>query len=334
MSNFEAVGGVSATLQALIRDRMELPPDVSQEEFRVTVSVPPQFPSTQTEPSRVNLFLYRILENGHLRNRELPGQGQEGAYGSPPLSLDLNYLLTAYGTTNDEVGAVVPNETRAHFLLGSAMRVLHDFPVITEDLKRIREQVGEPVLHPSLQGQTEQIRLYLESISLEDLSKVWTALTLPFRSSAAYKVSVVQIESQRRRRYAPLVREPPSKGPRVFVVPIRTPQIDSLGVRRIGAIDEQPYPFARVGDTLVIHGRNFGTRPLRVRIGALEVAATPTSDTQIELVVPDDGAIPDSRRLEPGVQPLEVILPIDGLRDGGFSSNRAAFLLAPLLNSV
>jgi hypothetical protein len=41
MSNFLAIGGVSATLQALLRDRMELPAGMVRTDLQVTISIPP-----------------------------------------------------------------------------------------------------------------------------------------------------------------------------------------------------------------------------------------------------------------------------------------------------
>src|SRR5918912_1180241 len=128
MSNFLAIGGVSASLQTLLRDRMELPPPMIRSDLQVAISTPqPEDDAAAAEPTRINLFLYRAMENGALKNQMIPGQGHPSEYGHPPLSLVLHYMLTAYGATDDN-GLV--NETRAHFLLGSAMRVLHDFPVI------------------------------------------------------------------------------------------------------------------------------------------------------------------------------------------------------------
>src|SRR3954453_11291502 len=118
MSNFLAIGGVSAKLQELLRDRMELPAGIARTDLQVTVSTPQSEDDAQAaEPTRVNLFLYRATENGALKNQMIPGQGHPSEYGHPPLSLVLHYMLTAYGTTVD--ANQVANETLAHFLLGS-----------------------------------------------------------------------------------------------------------------------------------------------------------------------------------------------------------------------
>ena len=64
MSDFQAIGGMSATLQDLLKDRMEKPPGLT--DFQVTISTPqPEKENGQSpETARVNLFLYRVTENG------------------------------------------------------------------------------------------------------------------------------------------------------------------------------------------------------------------------------------------------------------------------------
>src|SRR5829696_2811529 len=332
MSDFKAIGGVSATLRTLLNDRMELPSGVSVSDFLVTISTPrPEGQDDQqVEKARINLFLYRTNENGYLKNQEVPGEGHPAAYGHPPLSLDLYYLITAYGTTMAQENFV--DETAAHFLLGSAMRVLHDVPVITEQLKTSTDQ---PVLHESLRGQFENVKLSLESITLEDRSKVWTALTLPYRLSAAYIVSVVQIESQRSRRFPKPVGEPPPAGPRVYAVPFRSPQISDLRVRRPGdpPDGERPFAYARINDTLIILGRSFAGDTTRVMLGEVDATdqISTLKDDRIEVTIPDDAL------LQPGPQPVKVVLDVMVGEPPephlGFQSNVAVFMLVPSIPS-
>jgi hypothetical protein len=316
-------------------DRMELPEDVRRENFVVTIGTPrPESQDPQAETSRINLFLYRTTENGYLKNQEILGQGDSVAYGHPPLSLDLHYLITPYGMTSEGDFA---DERRAHFLLGSAMRVLHDVPVITDELTKSRLAPGErdnppPVLDRSLWNQFEKVKLSLEPISLDDLSKIWTALSLPYRLSAAYAVSVVQIESERLRSYPRPVGEPEAAGPKVFAASFRSPQVTDVRVRRPPR-DGQPsvesqFAYARIGDTLLIRGRSVAAGTTRVMLGS--VNATPVTvlrDDTIEVTIPDDPA------LQPGPQPVKVVLDV---RMGnppraypGFQSNLAVFMLVP-----
>jgi len=351
MSNFLAVGGVSATLQTLLKDRMELPTGVPRPSLQVTVSTPQPEDNTQAaEPTRVNLFLYRVMENGALKNQMIPGQGHPSEHGHPPLSLVLHYLLTAYGATDDN-GLV--NETRTHFLLGSAMRVLHDYPVITDSLMTIHSTPTQ-ILDSSLRGEFENIKVCLDPISLEDLSKVWTALTRPYRLSAAYTVSVVQIESRRIKTLAA-----PVLTRRIHLAISKRPQISN--VYRTPVLPGEPIGDIRahVLQELTIEGENFRAARTWVKLGNLEpIGVQPASDREISIVVPDDTypadddhpvprPIPAADRLRPGPQTVEVQIlwpteVVEGGLDRGIvgvderrqSSNHFVFLLAPEISGI
>jgi len=327
MTDFHGIGAVSTSLKTLLEDRMQLPAGAVP---TVVTVAPPRSEATDgaAEKARVNLFLYRVTENGALKNQELPGRASSNGYGHPPLSIDLHYLLTAYGSTVEEDDDFV-DETRSHLLLGSAMRVLHDYPVITEEL---RTSTGDPILDTSLQSEFESVKLTLDPISLEDLSKVWTALTLPYRASAAYKVNVVQIESRRPLRSVRPVAEPPAAGPRVTVLPMRRPRIAALAARRPGDPPEleRPQPYLRIGDTLVIRGSSLGGETTRVFIGAFDATADVTrrDDDRLELLLPDDAA------LEPGARPVQVHVTVPGLATPLVASNTAVFVLVPRVDAV
>ena len=73
---------------------------------------------------RINLFLFQATENAGWRNYGLPARAANGdRISNPPLALDLSYLLTAYGS----------GPLHAEALLGYAMFVLHEMPVLTRD---------------------------------------------------------------------------------------------------------------------------------------------------------------------------------------------------------
>jgi hypothetical protein len=339
MSDFRAIAGVIATIRALLRDRMELPmsmttvPPIS---IGTPLVPPPQTPEAlEPETARINLFLFQVNESPYLKNRDLPGRGSSMAYGKPPLSLELYFLLTAYGSQVN--GETAVDETAAQFLLGSAMRVLHEYPIITTQLQTVREPYGQQILHESLRKADEQVKLSLHPITLEDLTKIWTALTLPYRLSVAYSVSVVQIESQASRHYPRLVGEAPQGGLGIVAVPLDRPAIESLHVIRLGETAERTTPYARVGDTLVIIGQNFG-RVTEIEINGLRIALTPQSGTRIEVTIPDAGikgtVIPAEKRLQPGAQPVEVLSRIEHIANFRLRSNRANFMLVPLISAI
>ncbi len=349
MSDFRAIGGVSATLRAMIRDRMELPDGVP--DAPVTIGPPPfsaKDAEQRKEDARLNLFLYRVTENGYLQNQELPGQGSNG-YGHPPLSLNLHYLLTAYGNAELNGGATTLfDDTNAHFLLGSAMRVLHDFPIVTDELTAVRPPSGGQLLHASLRDAYEKVRLSLEPLTLEDVTKVWTALALRYRLSAAYVVNVVQVESRKPRSFPrpvgqpaspttpPLPTDPPSPGPWIYALTLQTPTITEVRVRRLAEPDETPFPYARIGDTLVLRGTALSGPETSVRFGDVELPATAASPLQVEVSVPDTLAgttlIPEQLRLQPGVRTVQVVTHDPQVPHSAFTSNEAAFMLVPTVD--
>ena len=323
MSDFRAIGGVSASLRRLLQDRMEVPVDIT--------IAPPDVIISGAMEKRLNLYLYQVAENGYLKNQEIPGRDHPGAYGHPPLSLDLHYLLTAHGGSE----TAPDSDLEAQQVLGDAMRVLHDLPVVTDQLTITRPAVGtvgDPILDTSLLGEFEQVKVGLQPVTLEDFSKIWTALPeANFRRSVAYEVSVVQIESQRPRRFPRPVGEPPPAGPRVFAVPFRSPQISEIRVRRPGDSSdvERAFAYARINDTLIVRGRNFASDTTRVMLSGVDATSQITAlrDDRIEVTIPDDAL------LQPGPQPVKVVVDImmgDPLSAHlGFQSNLAVFMLVP-----
>jgi hypothetical protein len=329
MSGFAAIGGVTQTLRNLLADRLDSPPNLIPplaDPAPVSVGIPPGGEGDDTTTPRINLFLYRVTQNGYLANQEIPGHGANGtAYGHPPLALDLHYLLTAYGTS--ESGTVPPlaDEKWAHYLLGSAMRVLHDHAIIGEDLE---DSLGNQILDTALQGAYERVKLTLDPLTLEDVAKVWTALNRPYRLSAAYEVRVVQIESTRAVGHPRPVAPPPPAGPRVVAVAAGSPRIAE--VHAAGT----PGPYARAGDTLVLTGTDLGGDPSLAWIDGIETSGAVTSARfdRATLVVPDDPRLlPGTRsvRLARGVMLGEPPVPHTGMK-----SNTAAFVLVPRIDSA
>ena len=65
MSDYRAIEGISRSLRNLLMDRMQEP---------VTVTIaPPDAKVPDVDGKRVNLYLYHVSENAHLKNQEIPG---------------------------------------------------------------------------------------------------------------------------------------------------------------------------------------------------------------------------------------------------------------------
>ena len=170
MSVATALGSVSRSLRTLLLQAMDVTPTTD-----VTLLAPDE---TAVNTRRINLFLYQITENAHLRNagpRLRPGTTD--VLEAPPLSLVLSYLMTAYANNDAATG-----NAEAHAILGEAMRVFHECPVVPED-----------ALDDDLLDATEQLRIVPIPLDPEGINRVWSTFESPYRLSVAYEVSVVQL---------------------------------------------------------------------------------------------------------------------------------------------
>ena len=202
---------------------------------------------TSVTGRQLNLFLYEVVPNPALRNIEPPAaRSSSGLH--PPLALDLRYLLTAYGESDDE--------DTAHRLLAEAMLVLHDAPMLAPS--RLEGVLADAGVHL----QFERVRLTPVRLPTEEVSKLWTAFQTNFRLSVAYEASVVLIDTQAPGRSAlPVLRRgrdaPDAQGhdEGALVGAQAAPQLDRVTVE--GWRGSSAFP-ARTGDRLVIEGRSLG----------------------------------------------------------------------------
>ncbi|MEN8176186.1 MAG: DUF4255 domain-containing protein, partial [Pseudomonadota bacterium] len=202
MSSALAIAGVTAVLQDRLNDGLVNHNVTGVLGSTVTVSVMPPdrvVPADGPEASQLNLFLYQVSPNPGWRNEELPAHDPSGRHRltNPPLALDLHYLLTAYSS----------GDLHAEILLGYAMQLIHEFPVLTRDMIRTALNPSPDVgvdLPPALRAladcgladQVEQLRITPQFLNTEEMSKLWTAVQSNYRPTAAYQVSVVLIQAQ------------------------------------------------------------------------------------------------------------------------------------------
>jgi Pvc16 N-terminal domain len=318
VSTYKAIAGVSSTLKALLRDRMT-------EAAEITLA-PPDVKVDSVGGRRLNLYLYHVSENPYLKNQEIPGEGYPGAYGSPPLSVDLRYICTAFGSTETGPDA----DIEAQRILGDAMRVLHDTPIITPDLVEEKKPAPKPpVLDPSLIGEYEQVKVTWQPAALDEISKVWTALpNVNFRRSVLYEVSVVQVQSKKARSIAL-----PVKSRKVYALPLRTPLIQQIF--RQPPIGNQLEAAVEGGETLRLIGANLRGAVTRVGMDGVAGVISSITDSQIDVVAP-------AGALRIGLHSIDVehdilLDEVDGqppVQRLAFRSNLAGFLLLPKLGTV
>jgi hypothetical protein len=310
MSNALAIASVTAVLRNLLDNAMikRSVNNILNKPIRVYVSSPDYITTGGQEDAQLNLFLYRVAPNPGWRNAGLPSNDQRGnRISNPPLALDLYYLLTAYG-----------KDLEAEILLGYAMQLIHEMPVLTR--KAIQETLTDSTvvdgsLLPSplnslqaseLADQVELIKITLEPMNIDEMSKIWTAFHASYRPSVTYRASVVLIES-RHPVFSPLPvltrGEPDKKSGRdkgITVEPSMLPSVPTL----TEVVPPRLQPAVRMGEILKLKGHHLMGGKILIRFthlisrSSLEIPALSQDENQIEVRLPIDSPIgpvfPDS----------------------------------------
>ena len=314
MSNSLAISAVTATLRNLLTQGVQADlPDAT------VTTRPPDKARNNNTGNQINLFLYQTLLNAAWLNMDMPRQTKPGETGHPPLALNLYYLITAYGASDDD--------GNSHRLLGRAMSVLHDHPLLDAD------EIQAALAGSDLHQQVERVRITPQPLSLEELSKLWTTFQTQYRISAAYQVAVVLIESTRPARtpLPVLTRGPDDSGPvaQADVIP-PFPTIEQI-------ILPQNQTSAQLNDQLIIEGHHLAGEVVMVRLTTtrlptprdIVVPAADRSDTQIKVRWPNEPA-----NLPAGFYTLSVTIMPAGKPAEARATNEAPILLAPKITSA
>jgi Pvc16 N-terminal domain len=175
VSEFTAIRAVSKTLQELLQAHITNSPDPQLRNVAIDLSSPREMRDAagpQRTPNGISLWLYRVSRNGDVLNE--PQVPVDDQLPRQPLPVDLFYLVSPITRTPDNEQA----------LLGRVLQVFSDHSILRgTDLK------------DDLAGEPTELRLTLETLSLEELSRIWSALSESYQLSASYRVQVVRIDS-------------------------------------------------------------------------------------------------------------------------------------------
>jgi Pvc16 N-terminal domain len=250
LSNFLAIGAVTALLRDLLYEGLVRQHVVGTLDADHVGALPPDLIEKVTNGKpRLNLFLHRVSPNTGWSNVGYPAfDGRGTRVGNPPLALDLHYLLTAQGS----------DDFHAEVLLGCAMQLLHETPVLTRSTIRQKQATwsagNDDLLRAlataELSDQAEQIKITPEAMTPEEVSRLWAAFQAHYRPAAAYRVTVVLIESDHARKspLPVLTIGPADRG--VFSQPNTAPSTPTL----VAVMPPDKQPYARLEDDLVLEG--------------------------------------------------------------------------------
>ena len=315
MSESTAIAATTTTLQHLLNGG--IPTRDPGLPGLVVTTMPPDLARKGHNSAQLNIFLYQTQVNAAWRNLDLPNQVRPGETGYPPLALNLHYMLTAYGDENDD-------ETISHRVLGGAMSVLHDHPLLG------RAEIAAALAGSGLENQFERVRITPIVLPMDDMSKLWTALQSNYRLSAGYEVTVLLIDSTLPVKAAlpVLKRGVDDRGP--TAVAGRAPSLDSIRYPR----SQQA---ARLGDDVVLVGSQLTLANTTVQFSSARVPApillTPTAGDrpgEIKLHIPslaEDANVMSA--WAPGLYTAAVV--VQQASGPPLISNEIAFALAPTI---
>jgi Pvc16 N-terminal domain/IPT/TIG domain len=321
MSDYLAIGGVSAVLRWQLANALTAggPSSIIGVSSPVTALSPDLVPTGADEQPQINLFMYYASLNASFRNNALPSQDSQGRrLSNPPLALDLHYLVSAYGK----------NEFDPEILLAWAMQVFYETPVLSREL--IQSSITgiinaghmsselQLIVTTNLASQVESIRIAPESLSNEEINKLWMAFNAHYRPTTSYQVSVVLIEETQSFK-----SNLPVQSRNVLTLPWQSPIIDNITPQPIGS-----------GEMLTITGRNFiGDSPADTLISFDQqppIAPDTIQPGCIRIRIPST--------LQAGVRTLQIVR---NVRFGtstdphpGFFSSATPFLLAPTITNA
>ena len=143
---------------------------IISDENQISLASPQIF---EIEPSKkLSLFLYQITEFSAMRNQPNEDIKQDKKK-PPPLYLTLHYLVTP-NTQNTE---------KDHVLLGKIMRVFAENPIIVA-----------PQQQGSISKDTTYMRILMNSLTVDELNKLWSILGMHYRLSVSYTMAPIKIE--------------------------------------------------------------------------------------------------------------------------------------------
>ncbi len=336
MSNSMAVAAVTGALVNVLgkvtAPRFPGEPELSDAEV---TSLPLDQMATDGTKNRLNVFLYSITPNAAWRGAD-PARGQRLEDQRAPLAINLHYLITAYAKGNDDL--------LAHRLLGRAMSLLHDFAVISKiSIAAAIATFKTQLTGSDLPNQVERLRISLQMLTIDEMSKLWTMFQSKFRVSAVYQVTVVLIDSALSDNAALPVL---SRG--LGVQPSEIPPIPTL----LSLTLPKNQPSARIGvprmlfptppaadvpgDVLVFNGQNLNLGDPALSFFCQSVA---TTMAPLTLLAKSATALSVQLPLAQDTWPAGVYLATAKLTSAGppvrvVNSNALAFTLAPRILSV
>lgn len=181
MSDFTVIRAVTDTLKSILTTGITNSPDPQLSGVQIDLRSPKEMREDHNATG-ISVWLYRVTRDADLLNRP-PERISPSQVRRASLPLRLYYLVTPLVTKPED----------RQTLLGRVVQLFND-----------HSQLRGADLQDSLAGASDEFRVNLETLTLEELTRVWYSLSEPYDLSVSYEVQVVTIDSD-----LEAVEEPP-----------------------------------------------------------------------------------------------------------------------------
>jgi hypothetical protein len=174
VSDYTGLREASITLQTRLTQAFTADPQLNAlftaQGYKVSLKSPKEMRTGNPPEKGLSVWLYQLERSAELTNRPVV-RVSPTELRRPPLPMNLHYLFTP----------IADRTETEQLILGKVLQVLNDGTTVEPDPAR-----------PELR---EALRISLEPLDLESITRVWTALEAPYELCMSYLVHVVDIES-------------------------------------------------------------------------------------------------------------------------------------------
>jgi hypothetical protein len=180
---FTHIRAASLTLQAVLERSFKADPDLAQlfdpSLGKAIVSLATPDGMEAAGDIGLSMWLYRLIRDEQTLNRP-PRRIPPNLIRRQPLPLRAHYLMTPIISGN----AGIPAPEAEQLIVGRVLQTFYDEPLITA-----------PDLAGSYQGTGVELAVRLETLGLDETSRIWEGLERSYQLSVSYEVAIVRIDS-------------------------------------------------------------------------------------------------------------------------------------------
>jgi hypothetical protein len=180
---FTHIRAASLTLRHVLERSLRADPDLAQlfhpMQGKAIVSLATPDGMETAGDIGLSMWLYRLIRDEQTLNRP-PRRVAPDLIRRQPLPVRAHYLMTPIITGN----ANKPEPETEQLILGRVLQTFHDEPLISG-----------PDLHGSYHGTAVELAVRLETLGLDETSRIWEGLERSYQLSVSYEVAIVTIAS-------------------------------------------------------------------------------------------------------------------------------------------